>query len=347
MAKTESWYVRHASALFITVLVLIGIGLGLYGLRLSQRGPGGISYFGNVLAHFSGALLAAAIGTVFLSLPDVRQYVASTVARLFSHADVVELLSSDTKDRLRERLAIDAVKASASMINGSLFNHLQVTLTTSLANPYVTNLSFSTVISPHLSNSHLVATHRIVSYRINARNLSSPQYKFPFVFFTDASFPSEFSLVVEDWFQYFSARVGDVQFGKADLQLQEKKQGNLTVFEAELSRDVFIAEEVDVTIEYRIFAPLSDPIMACFARYPSYGVSATLHFSEDYAYDCAWFMACPPSSNIPGRGQVNYPPNGISVRTNDWMLPGEGVVLYYCPKPGILPGGVLGVGGSG
>jgi hypothetical protein len=68
--------------------------------------------------------------------------------------------------------------------------------------------------------------------------------------------------------------------------------------------------------------------------YPTKGYRVTLLHREDAIYDVAWFKTWTATTpGFPGREQVILMQNGITAYTDDWFMPGHGVVLYWFPRP--------------
>ena len=103
----SSFLNEHGSVIFLATILILGSILIAVGIWLNQQTTIFLIYSGLVLLQLSGALIAVALTAFFFNLPDLRNYLAKTIATLFSKGDVVSLLSNNTKDILRKRLAID------------------------------------------------------------------------------------------------------------------------------------------------------------------------------------------------------------------------------------------------
>jgi hypothetical protein len=101
-----------------------------------------------------------------------------------------------------------------------------------------------------------------------------------------------------------------------------------------LEKNVTLVDpEVDVRVELHALASDADPAVSYAARYPTSGFTLTVIRDADHMYDATWFLSCATHQHVPDKGSVTSMPSGLSVRTNDWVLPGEGVTVSMYRKP--------------
>lgn len=331
------WSQEHASALFLGGIVAATLTLFLAGLWLTEAnatGAAGASVFlravGVVLINLSGVGVAGAVATLFFSFEDVQKYLAAALARLLSEGNVVELLAPLAKARLKERLAHDLVSQSVRTINSSLYRHVEILSSGTLGAAYASNVSYAqTITSCHLPN--LRRTHLVHTYRIHTGHMIGSE--FPVRLFHAITIPEDQAGSLGEWLDSADVTVGDQHFSKADVECKViPEPAGMQKYTASFSRTVKLTDpETDIRMEIRALSQEGDSV--CFlARYPSSGLSATLVRDDGYIFDAQWFLYCPPDQSLPTRGYVTRSPNGISVWTHDWVLPGEGVALTIVPR---------------
>jgi len=325
---------QHASVIFIFILFALGGILLPVGFILRASESNLACGTGTIILQLSGSLIAVALTAVFVSLPDLRNYLSRVVAALFSSGDVVPVLSDQTKSTLIKRLHLEAVSKRATDVEPTLFQHLKGVMLSSIATPYLTNYHCSLTLTRDQSNPDLIICHSVMSYRVHVHNLSQGQTRVPIRFHRETKFPNSHAHLKDKWVRKFSLKLGSDEFGKDDATFKTSVLGDSLRLRILFEREMSLKEDVDFsstmeTVEYN-----SDPVNMVFARYPCQGFHVSLMFEEGYLYDGAWFMHCSPESDIPKIGDVDRLRNGISARTNAWLLPGEGVTLYYFEPPG-------------
>ncbi len=320
---------EHGSVVFLGTMLILGGILMVIGIWLNQQTSSIFMYLGLAMLQFSGALIAVALTAFFFNLPDLRNYLAKTIATLFSRGDVVPLLSDNTKNNLRKRLAMDSAGASVEQIEPTLFKHIMDINKASLSSPYVSNYHLAITITADSDHKGYVFNHHVASFRLHVHHLNVQEMVFPVRFFQECVFPKDDTPEMDQWIRSFHAEIGAKNFNSTDLETKEKPSGDNILFQLVLHSEVTISEDIDVCFTSELWGFQNDPVQMVFARYPSQGFHVSLTFTDEFKYYCGWFIHCDPLTDIPTRGRVDSLKNGISVRTNDWVLPGEGVIIYY------------------
>jgi hypothetical protein len=98
-------------------------------------------------------------------------------------------------------------------------------------------------------------------------------------------------------------------------------------------KNIEIIDYSDVLLEIETLSSKNVNDEVFIARYPTNGYKVTLRYSKEYEYDSCWFNSIPRKdmSEINSEQQIVYH-DGISVMTNDWILPGNGVSLCWYRK---------------
>src|SRR2546425_7343567 len=94
-------------------------------------------------------------------------------------------------------------------------------------------------------------------------------------------------------------------------------------------RNVQVINYIDVTVAIAFVTSTVDPVDMRIVPYPCRGFKVSLQFEEGLFYDCGFFSAVASKKLSLDRGTVIRQSNSITFQTNDWVLPGEGVVVYY------------------
>jgi len=281
------------------------------------------------MLQLSGALIAVALTAFFINLPDLRNYLAKTIATLFSRGDVVPLLSDNTKNTLRKRLAMDLADAYVAQIEPTLFKHIMDINKASLSSPYVSNYHCAIALTADSDHKGYIFDHSVTSFRLHVHHLNVPKMAIPVRFYQENAFSKDETPEMDQWIRNFRAEIGTKLFDYNDLKLNKEPFGDNILLQMVLHSDLIISEDVDVCFTAESWVLQNDPVQMVFARYPSQDFHVSLVFSDELKYDCGWFIHCDPLTDIPSRGRVDILKNGISARMNDWILPGEGVALYY------------------
>lgn len=321
---------QHASIFFLGVVLILGTFLGFWGYKLIGQPGGTTQPLAIIVLQLAGTLIAVALTCLFFNLPDLRNYLASTIATLFSRGDVVPILSAPTKAVLRERLALDLLGQGIQGIEPTLFEHLQAVSSTALSSPYVTNFDCTISIEQLEKDDHsILVNNTLMSYTLHMQHLSTGGARIPLRVFREHSFPKESVPSYEEWLREFRVEIGKQIFGRDSVKFETEPLGSKTLLRAIFHLDIDPSHDVDISILVRFLYLTEDPVDIIYARYPSQGFHATLTFDNQRSYDCGWFTHCDPSVDGPSRGRIDVMHNGISARTSEWVLPGEGVALYY------------------
>lgn len=330
--KETSFFSSHAAIIFI--VALMGIGVCLLPVGRYLRSLDKWAYLcacGEVISQIAGCFVAVALTALFLNLPDIRRYLATVMATLFSEGEVVPALSSSTKTRLSNRLLLDAIKNRATSFEPTLYNHLRNVSECSLSVPYLTNYHLTSTIHRDQNEPRLIVDNDVTTYRIHVHHLKPEHRTFPLHVFRETVIPHGLETDRGDWLRDFGVQVGTQEFTRDDVQFNEKVLERGRLVHAKFSHEITLDADADVSVKIVMVDPHRDPVTMAMARYPAQGFRVTVTFEEDYIYDYGWFVHCPVEQDVPEKGQVIYLPNGLEAYTHDWVLPGEGVTVYYFP----------------
>lgn len=326
--RHDSWFAEHRSAVFLFCLILFGLCLLVTGLLFEG---GGLSKFaGNLFIELSIAAFAGVIATLFLSFEEVRAQLASTIATLFSEGKISALLSSGARDVLHKELTLQRITAAA--IEDSLFKELRHLTDEYLQAVHVRNLMQQTVITPYSKDDRFLKESITRRFILDATHLGRPT-EFEYKFSYKLSLPSKMSVKPADIFEVFEGKIGSQSFGMGSLKYEPPGAGD-SVARFEFSVKTEIEGSVQGFFQYTLLFDREDRTLATHIRYPTKGFSAELRYNHEHKYECAWFQSCLPGfSEFPGTRETQHLRDGLSVGTETWLLPGDGVEFSWIPKP--------------
>ena len=115
--------------------------------------------------------------------------------------------------------------------------------------------------------------------------------------------------------------------------INRKSIGTIDAVTITFDKTFKIKEYSDVLLEIETLSSKNINDEVLIARYPTNGYKVTLRYSKEFEYDSCWFNSIQRKdmSELNSEQQIAYP-DGISVVTNDWILPGNGVTLCWYHK---------------
>lgn len=262
-------------------------------------------------------------------MPDLRDSIAKSVGDLLSRGDFINYLALTQQRFLAKAMLETRSKLKIGSIDADFFNHLDSTQTAIASSVYYTNYRQSKNIR-RLKSGEKTVEHTIRrSYRLHpgfgcqlpvSRNIS---------FRIQWSVPETSRLISESWCTEFKARIGNDNFTIVDAKTDKHKKDDVERWELTFEKKVELERAMDITFSIKVLGNTDDPVDICIAREACLGFEISLSFEEGLLFDCAFLGAASPLVDHFNRGAVNYESNGVTFRTNDWVMPGEGVVVYY------------------
>ena len=328
----RSWFDEHKSPLLIFGLLIGGILLAAVGTWVETK----YDFLGKFLTEISLALLVGAIVAVFLSIPDVVDHLSDVLGRLFTADKITDLLSPAARETLMARLVQERLGAGVAKIEPSLFTGLTKLTDDCLKSVHLQNFFVTTDFGPHPTNANFLSQKTTVSFRILTNHLKRDRtIRFPYRYSYRVVVPLELStgLSNEDFLLAFALTVDGSKLGKPPPVSREVKDTMCAIkFEFE---EEFELTSVDtgVALNYRAVALGGDNTSLSRVRYPTHGFAKTIHYTKEFEYDCLWFTSIGQNIGGPLNGSISEPtPEGITTRRDDWVLPGEGVAIFWSPK---------------
>jgi hypothetical protein len=335
-----SWWTEHKSAALILLLFVVGIAILVLSVFLHGEHNAIEQRVGKALADFlvlfatelSIAILVGGIAALFLSLPDARHHIASIVSDLFSEGKIVESLSESAKGRLDIGLSHNRLRSKVLSVDVNLFTHLTRMSDDCLGMPHLHNLHWSQELNEHPSNTKLLVNTVIRSFSVNVNHMRRPA-KFNFPFLHEISIQDFPDLKDEEFLIDFEGRIGSKVFSKGDVKLSRATIHQIPFIRFAFDPAIELDQDSIGTFHYKIAYLKTENTAVTLVRYPTLGFTFSLTYLEQFDYTGIFFKTQNPKyKDFPGREETVRSPRGITVMTQDWVLPGEGLFVIWTPK---------------
>jgi len=326
MADSDSFTIwhRHGSSIFIGLLSIVTAVLITLSIAIHDREPAA-----DIIGHLAEMFSTALIATLFFSLHDVRETLAASIGTLLVDGHIVHSLSQHARDTLATNIVLEDTPA-AKIITESLLGAVRASHAEIFGSPHLHNYAPTIVLSDVPDRPDLVRRDFRCTYVINTDHLKHGRCRFRYRFRHEVSDPSGV-LSRDKILTQFEARIGDQVFTIKDIEeTTERHAGGLTTTVLSMQRDLDIVGQTSVSVSYDGLGSRFDPNEIMVVRFPTRGYRVTLWYTEGNVYDVAWFR--PISSSLSNRradDKVVRMRNGVTAYTDDWLLPGNGVVLYW------------------
>jgi hypothetical protein len=326
-----SWIAEHKSALFIFGVFLGGIALAVVGTLIEEPMP----FVGKLVTEISLALIVGGIAAVFLSLEEVRKMLSTTLGELFTRGEIAALLSPAAREILMQRLVQERLGTGVQQIEPTLYKGVIKVTDDCLKSIHLRDFYVTTDFEPHPRNRHFLAQQTTITFRIHTAHLRSERaLRFPYRYSYRVIVPAEISdaLKDEDFLLQFSVTVAGKEFTERQITRDRKDTMCTVKFEFEKEFDL-ASDETDVSLNYRAAALKGDNTSISRVRYPTRGFAKTIHYTDDFDYDCAWFGTVGQEiGQAINEAKTDRIPRGLTTKRYDWLFPGEGVALFWSPK---------------
>lgn len=319
----ESWLRQHASAIILFTVFAVGVVLLVLGSIAQAPSNRFWAAVSTVLWQLGGACVAAVAVSTILSVRDIRDYLARSVYGGF----FVNMMTRESRRELKKNLLLAELPNTVGEIEQDLCQDLEATALAALQSCHLHDYACTVTLSDRPDD--LIEETSVVSYTVRTAHLRNET----------GEFECAFSLLIEDphrmgpgeILKRFEARIGPETFGRDDIVVTKETRGSYDIIEFLFRRKITVQTEAAVTLTMGVVYPSSrSPVEIIYARYPTRGFRASLHYGPEYSYDAAWFRPWNGSTEE-AMGAVNAElfQGGISVHRNDWQLPGCGVVLSW------------------
>jgi hypothetical protein len=329
----RDWFRRHKSVLFLVGLLVISALLLVLGGFLLRSTNEAVKTIGTILMQLGSVGLAASIVTIFFMFRDVRSSFVSSFLQLMFEGGIVDQFSEEAKEKIKEKLVLHDLPLSVTKVEPELYKHLTSVRDSCLSSPIILNYQDNMVLTPHREDSSLLVYSDNISFQFTASHFKNGTAEIPYRFCFAVANPTNQDLESIKSSIRFQGRLGSHEIGRDDLNLEEYMYGSYPMVLCVLTSTLTIRETMDVRFSLQTTSPIFDNTEIVYVRYPCRGFTASLHYLPGYQYDYAWFAQWThPTSPLPKIGQYQVDQSGITVATNEWILPGEGLALsWYAP----------------
>jgi len=350
MTTQKSWFKRNASTLFIVGLLFVGAGMVVHGGYLKMRKPPEppvgakvapslekgdtvMSLIGEIEFQIGAALVLLALTTVVFSFSDMKEFLSSGIASLFTSADIVPILSKKTKSHLHRRLAEDRVEADAERIPDDLFNFLSELGDEQAKTVHAYNLTISKSVEPVAGTAPVLFRYTVLmSFDLNAAHLRNQNSVAPVRFSEVTTFSDPAPIDKFKWLEKISIHIDDQEYSRRspEISVSEKTEHGHVVYSMGFEKRLEIVGRVAVRAEYTFLSPKSDSTEFFVCARPTKGFSGTLKTLSDQVCYGKWLS--PAANNSKSKQNVQCSGSSCSMTSSDWILPKGGAVILVDKK---------------
>jgi hypothetical protein len=151
--------------------------------------------------------------------------------------------------------------------------------------------------------------------------------KFPYKVTYGIDLPFGIEMTDEEFLQEFKLKIGSTEFTQAKITREQHAEVRSVKFEFEAEFDL-TAETTGVEVKYSAARLKSDNVSIWRARYPTCGFQTSVYYTTDFDYSGKWFASV-GSKSASGFASLY---NGFTATRDDWVLPGEGIAIYWMSK---------------
>lgn len=326
------WVKTHKSILFLVTLFLLSITLLIASSYCLKSKSTHIILLGTILSQFASVGIAACTVAIFLSFQDVRNSFIATVSHMMFEGGIFKRFSEKTRRTLKKELMSSELSETLESIEEGLYAHLNKIEYQCMKSPIMLNYHESITLSPYQDNDNLLVESDVISFQFCASHFKDKIAKIDYVFCFAIANPENVSLDQLKSIFNFSARFGTQELEIDDLSFEDYMFGSYPMVLCKIKTSLVIRDVLEVRISLNSLTPKIDSTEIIYVRYPCHGFTVSFHYLPGLLYDYAWFAQWTNlTSSLPKLGEAQTDPSGISVTTNDWLLPGEGVALSWYP----------------
>lgn len=338
MAKSRFWRI-HASIIFTLAITIFSLICLVSSIQFGAQHP----FTATLLEHLAAMGIAASVAAVFFNFRDVQEILSASISGLLIDGDFIAHLGAKEQTKLRMLLLLRSLEGKVQELPASLTAHLECVVRHGLSVPHLNNFSATTILTDVQGQPGVLHQHYRCNYSVDCHHLKGGKGSYQLRIRQDYTDPSG-RLSPSVALEQFHLRVGAQTFGAKDVSVNQRPSGGVTVTSVAFEKDFEVEGEVSVAYSVQALCDTNDPGFIIYAWYPTKGFRASLQYKEGMTYDAAWFKSWTEvAKDFPGREQMEVYPNGISAYTDEWLMPGHGVMLsWFKPEPVL----VVAVGGS-
>lgn len=128
----------------------------------------------------------------------------------------------------------------------------------------------------------------------------------------------------------YSATIGNKIYDKSDIKINQWDDKNKRYLRFKFEKRILVNGEIDVFISYKTIAYINDRVSIYIARNPCHGYQVNISYADSEMLSAYWLRSIDPmQKGFPKLKEIKSMSNSISAITNDWVLPGEGVCVWW------------------
>jgi hypothetical protein len=332
MSSARHWLKAHQSSNFIFIVLFIGIVLLAFGVALPST-PLWVSYISILLLQLSGVAITTAVLTIFFDIDDVKNYMSKAISNLWADGEIIKTLSEEAQTKIDKRIILSSCKDTIVSIEESLYTDLTLLRRYALSDFMMKNYDIDIVLSRFHPNEHFLEHFTRTSYRIQKFHLKDTYKTFPLRFQYQLNIPKNTTLTDMEIVKDFELRIGSESYGRESIEITRMKSGSMNIVFLKFQKDIEIDQYLDVFMELRTLSLKNNNNEIVIMRRPTQGLKVSMRYTDDFDYEGCFFKAITSEKDLQTiNDQERTYSDGISLTTNDWVLPGYGVVLAWYKK---------------
>jgi hypothetical protein len=277
-----------------------------------------------LLSHLAILGVTAFVAAVFFSLRDVRELISGSIANLIIDGEIVKYLSADSRAALRLKTVEQDLSTDLSSLRRDLWDAEFSKLTSAMKMPHI--FGYNVLVKLCDDGVGLIRSEVNYTYRISCEHLRDGKGTVPIKVRQEYADP-ECTLNEQALLSRFELQVNGKNTPIKPEVTRTRHDGTSIVM-VTLDHLVDVNNEASIHLKTVAVSTSSDNTEVVEVHYPTRGFTAMLSYREDMHYDVAWMLG--EDSDVPAsRGQVETFMGGISAITQEWIMPGSGVILYW------------------
>lgn len=328
--EMKDWIKDRASGLFVVGCLVAGLIMVYLGGKYLDKSPDKAVWI--MLSSLGGSIFAFSLTLLFFSISDTKRFFERTLANVISKPDIVVKFGEGVRKDITKASLLGSC-VDAIYIHDELAEFLFSRGVHYLSGPISEGYHYSANIR-RSDCGRGVTNHYTLSYRMVVSHLKRERRRIPFRYEFDYVSVMGAEDVGDDWISCFSLRVGNNEFGRDDLVVKTSVEGNKVRKTALFEREITVDDDCDVFFESEAFGSFDENIDICKVKYPARGMRADLTYEDGLVYDAIIFRPQLVSDSL-NCDFVTHRRNNITIYTNSWVMPGDGVVISF-NKPGGL-----------
>lgn len=330
----NTYFKKNKSVFFFVFVLILSVLFLWFGSTLASSENTTKAFIGMILLQSASITITALLAMLFLNLDETRHHILTSVADALAQGALPKLLTTKAKEQLERDIALNDLSETNKNLDPGLYDHLKNTRDRALSNIIITNHFEDIRLRDYEDNPDLVIREQTKTYRMTGRHLHEGK-DIDIRCYMEAGFKEGVSIEPSEFLLDFKARLGDIFLEKKDVvdKIIIEKSGTMTVLTLDFTQKVKVEDALDVNISSSIIGWKDDNVEVLITKYPTNGLRVSFRYLENLSYDSAWLKSWELNTGIKaGREHLQTHNDGLTAYTNDWVLPGEGIVFSWHPK---------------